>query len=432
MNRTTLYTLLVICLAAIVFGAWLLRDHPPTPERLAWQNWHDQFQGQPGEAHVWLLGLGAPAGEDPLQAGEQWLEAARQDLAEADSPASTVLQSVPAPWGGQALTLPDQRILEDLLACRDREQPPCDQIETTLLEHAELLERFRSWPVLTESMRVAAPDSRIIPAMTVLVHAVQLDRLEQLHHLLLGQNAQARALVEQADRQFRAKLAQSPNLLQLMVAIRLLADQTDWLLVLDRDGLLELNPDDPMLAALDGVDPALESSFRGEYGLTYRLSELLEEEPELLKTESSWHQWLGYRWLYKPGMSQNQVADLYHWASALDEPGDLSALGRGNEPMWQARFQLQNLSGHFLWNMLPEAEPLMDYVGRVHDLSAKLALARAWLAEPELDDAALRRMVSSNPYRRGYGIELDEQRRRLCFDGPFEDRQLFRCIAVVQ
>jgi hypothetical protein len=420
--------LIIMSASALLLTAvfWLITDEPLADDSRHWRDWHERHQGEPGQAWLWLLGLRAPAGERPDEAGQRWLDQAVLALTESDQPAATLLMSAPEPWQGRALPLPDPADLTQRLDCRALED--CDDIDDFLAEHAELLARFREWPVQTRSLDVAAPDSRNLPQMQALLAATQLDRLAQLSLLLQDQADQALALAAHADRQLRALLAGSPNLIALMIATRLLVDQTEWLLVLHRDGLVELAPDLAMLAELDAVDQALARSLRGEFGLMYRFNQVFAPD-SLGEPVGRWDRF-ALRWLYKPQMTLNRTVELYHWLATLDQPGDLSALGRGHEPIWQAPWQPRNLFAYGSYNLLPEADPFLDYVGRVHDLSARLALARAWLNEPALDDAGLRRMVRSNPYRRGYGIMLDEQRRRLCYDGPYEDRRHFRCIGV--
>lgn len=98
--------------------------------------------------------------------------------------------------------------------------------------------------------------------------------------------------------------------------------------------------------------------------------------------------------------------------------------------MWEATRQPRNLFAFGRFNLMPGPEPFLNHVGRVHDVSAQLALARASLSEPVLDDAALERMAEANPYGRDYGIRLDREEEQLCFDGPLEDRAESRCIPV--
>lgn len=425
--KKILLTTLVIVLALILFAIWLRQDDPLTPEAQAWQQWHEEHYGQPGEAYLWLLGLDAPAGEDPRQAGARWLELAREEYEQSDEPVSMMLSSPPAPWQDQRQARPDSTRLEALQSCRDLVEPPCDEMEDVLAEHGELLSRFLDWPVLSQSLTIALPDNGVTPTFSVLTKAVRLERLYQLRQLLQGEDDAARERIEAANQKLRSYLAGAPSLINLMVAIMLLADQVDWLLALERDGLIDLQPDDPLLAELDGVGQALEASLRYEFGSIYRFN---QEFNNYVWAEAGWVELLAHRWFFKPGMATNQSAELHQWLAELDEPGDLSDLGRGNEPIWRGRFQLRNMLGYGSYNMVPSAEPYLNYVGRVHDLSARLALARAYLSEPQLDDAALRRMVRANPYRRGYGVELDEQRSRLCFDGPFEDSRQFRCLDV--
>lgn len=429
--KKALIIILVIALLLIGFAGWSLRDEQPSALNLAWQQWHEQNEGQVGPAYLWLVGLNAPAGESPLAAGMDWLEATREEYESADDWASAMLAGQTPPWQDQALATPDSDTLDTLLACRQQVEPPCDDIESKLAEHAELLARFRAWPVEQESLRVAASDMQTIPAYSPLFAAVQLDRLDQLRHLLRGENELARILAEETDRKLRAHLSGAHSLINLMVAVRLLADQTDWHLSLHDDGLIDLQPEDPLLAELGGVDQGLETTFRGEFGYMDRFNQ--NAEIEMQRGAAGWSDRATYRWFFKPVMGSNHSAELMHWLISLDQPGDLSALGRGEAEIWRDGFRLRNAWAFTNLNMLPTADPFLAYVARVHDLSAKLALARARLSESVIDDAALQRMASANPYGHDFGIERDRENGRLCFDGPFDsrpsDEQHFRCIS---
>lgn len=424
MRKILIFLILSIGLLAGVI--WLADDERLSEESRTWRDWHDLHLDQPGEAWLWLLGLQAPAGHRPDDAGSRWLEQARRELAASDDQAATVLLASLAPWHDRPLPLPDESSLEQLLGTRDRQG--LEMLDAFLAEHAELLDRFREWPAQTRSLVVAAPDSRNLPPMQALVAAVELDRLAQLGQLLRGEPEQALALAEHSDRQLRALLAAAPNRIVLMTAVRLLADQTEWLLTLHRDGLIELWPDTPMLADLDQVAQGLEAALRGEFGLSYRFNQVFEE-PDLGE-DAGWWDRLKFRWLYKPDMTLNRTVNLYRWVAALHRPTDLAALGQGNEPIWPVPQQPRNLFAYGRYNMLPEAQPFLAYVGRIHDLSARLALARGWLAEPVLDEPALNRIVRLNPYRRGHGIRLEAQARLLCFEGPFRDPEQLRCIGL--
>lgn len=421
-------SVVLVVLAALLLGGvyWLSGDEPPSGENRLWQEWHDHHLGEPGQAWLWLMGFTAPAGERPDEAGRRWLEEAERELLDADDRAVAVLAGSQMPWHDRTLALPDTRSLEPLLACRNG--AACEPIAAVLAEHAELLARFRDWPVQDRSLHVAAPESRNIPPLQALTAALQLDRLAQLSLLLDARPAQARALAEHADRQLRAMLTEPPNLIVLMVGVRMLSDQTAWLLSLHRDGLIELAPDESMLADLAGIGHALQATLRGEFGLSYRLHHAIDESH--LRETADWWERFQLRWLFKPQMTLNRTGELYRWVAGLDQPADLAAVSRGEVALWQPPWQPGNLFAYGDYNMLPEPRPLLTFIAQVHDLNSRLALARAWLAEPVLDEAALRRMADANPYGRDFGIDYDEAEETLCFGGPLEDDRQFRCISA--
>lgn len=66
-------TWVVLAVFLLAGALWLTRDEPASEEIRSWQSWHDDYLGEPGQAWLWLMGLQAPVGDRPDEAGRQWL-----------------------------------------------------------------------------------------------------------------------------------------------------------------------------------------------------------------------------------------------------------------------------------------------------------------------------------------------------------------------
>jgi hypothetical protein len=424
MNRLLKTFLLIIVGFALML--WFAGDETLDAGVVQWQDWHQRHSGRPGTGHLYLLGLNGPVDMAPIEAGQAWFQA-HLDAREVDNvPFATAHR---APWVEHQLSVPRFAQALDLLDCGHDGNPDCILRSAMLVEHALLLERYKDWPSATE-MKVAGTDLWLAPHFQTLISADHLLWLEIGMRLDQGDQGGAAELIKASFSKGRDYLQQAGSLLHMMVAIRLINDQVERLLSLHGTGRLPELDVDALLRSPDDMGAVLYQVMRGEFGQAmegYAWADVHREE----LTDDRWLQTWMSRLFFRKNISVNVSHDLYRWIAGLDQPPKLSAHIRGSEPGWTRPFSLRNLYTWIHPTLMPEdATPYLAYVGRLHDLDAKLALARAYLANPSLEDADLRALVRHNPYRRGYGVELRQVSQRLCLDGPLEDNANFRCIPV--
>ncbi len=416
---------LLVVLATLVIGlavtGWVVsRDEAPNATHLAWAERLDRAES-PTDAYLWLMGFTAPADDDPQAAGQRFMNDALEWLAnsEEEFPFIAVGHSVSPDWQDDRLPTPGSDEVRDLLQCQGREIPPCDELTAVLDEHAVLLERFRAWPLRGEGLQGPPELALLIPAFHGITNASQLDSLDQLRLLLTGQPEESLARMAEHDRQLRQGLAETRNLIGAMVMVAAIDEAVNTRLRWVDEGWLPASMVTEWLADIDQVDELLFNMLLGEFSIVRAFDQDVLDSASMQL--SDFFDRLAFRVLFRPVATMNHTALLYQSMAELNTPIALSEYARGERVMPEPPRRWDPL------NMIPAPEPFLAYISRVHDLNAKMALARAWLAVQPESVAELATLAEANPYGEGYGIEWNED-GRLCFAGPFENRRDFRCL----
>jgi hypothetical protein len=421
--KRKLLILLAILVVLVPAALWFFGDEELGEGAKQWQAWHEERAGQPGEGYLYQMGLDGPVGTDPLSAGEQWHRAFRDKFAAATNPLSAATRP---PWAEEQLAGPEPAHLDALIGCASDRVRECEGLDEFLEQHALLLQRFKSWPV-ERGFEVSAPDLLLVPRLEMTVAGSRLAWLEAEQAMSSGEHEHAASLIVGLMDKLRAYQEQTDSLLQMIIAIRLISDLVDRLVILsNNDHLIALELDlDHLLRDFRAPNLILERVMRGEFG--YSLNWIIHN-PVPLDGKDRFNDRV-FRLFHRTNISINTSHDLRRWAAGLDKPSDLSAIGNGSMPALTVPFSLRNFFGSTL--LRTSDGFYLTNIARFHDLQTKLALARAWLSDPGTDDDSLQRLVRVNPFGHGHGVELDQPNSRLCMAGPYEDSGGIRCIPVV-
>ena len=403
-----------------IAGWWLARDEQPNATHMAWAERLDSVDS-PTDAYLWLMGFTAPADDDPLAAGQRFMNDAMEWLANADEelPFIAVGYSVSPDWLDNSLPLPRNDKMRELLQCQGLELPPCDQLTSVLDEHALVLERLRAWPLRGEGLQSSPELATLIPAFQGIVSASQLDLLDQLRLLLTDQPEEALSRMAEHDRQLRQALAETRNLVGAMVMVAVIDEAVNTRVRWVAEGWLPASVVTEWLADIDRVDQLLFNMILGEFSFVRAFDrDALDASGGDL---SRWYARLAFKAFFRPVAIMNHTALLYQSMAELDTPIALSEFVRGERVMPESPRRWDPL------HMIPAPEPFLEYIARVHDLNAKMTLARTWLAVRPETAGQLTTLAEANPYGEGYGIEWNDE-ARLCFSGPLEDRRSIRCL----
>lgn len=415
-------------IAAVVLlgaaGGWMLYDEPLEPEAQAWLD-AVQARGE-GEsvAYQLMMGLDAPAHQDPRDLGRQRLAAYA-----AAGPNKAFEYSEPP--AGERLARPSRESLCVLgeADCFQRFSQDPDAAQRLLDEHALILQRYRE--VLAENDYRSQAVPGVAEPLPVYILISDGNRLLALQALLMAQQGDAlgaRRLLEDDIRQLRGQLARADQLIGKMIWTNLLSADLDVLARLRAEELLgALNPQSELDPAERDMAPALQHEFAGQALLFLGLADVTEMHADFPAGSASV--------LYKPRQSVNLV---FAQARPLVAMATLDAVEFAEVAAREPEQRLvspwlrpNNPIGVILANVA--AADMRTYIGRLHDLNAKLRLFNllARLPDGQLPDPAwlARQSDVQNPYRPGALPSWSERTGQLCYAGPLGDAR-GRCIRV--
>lgn len=392
-------------LAVLGAGAWLwLQDEPLDPQAAAWL-----APPAPGDsaAYYQLLGLDAPAGQDPQAVGRQLVQAHRQWRER-----HAFSESMP-PVDGTRIELPGQELCAlGESGCLQQLRQDRAVLAALLSRHAELLRRYEHLLALQDYRSLSAPSmDEPLANFTSLERANRLRMAQALALAEDGRGAEALALLEQDVRLLRHWLERADQLILKMLLVRQLSNELDAIAVLHGTGLL---PPPVAQPALSEAERSLQAPMQREFALVGSGLLTLVDDPQTAAE-------LGLlSWVYKPRMTVNDSLPDYLRVAAdsrLDTLAFARSLGAPARTQLSVWRRVRNPVGAILGAVaIPDFN---RYLARLHDLDAKLALFNALgQAVPE----------ANNPYRPGQRAKWDEKRQAYCFGGPLRDEQGLRCL----
>ena len=397
-----------LALLAAIAALWLL-DEPLDAQAQAW------LQAPPAAAesaaYYQLLGLDAPAGDDPQQAGRRLLQAHRQWRATHDFSAAM------APVAGPRIERPEPVCALGEPGCLPQLRDQRAQLDERLQRHAELLRRYAQLLALNDYRTLSQPS--LDEPQAGFVSLERSGRLRALQALAMaedGRGAEALALLQRDVRQLRGWLARADNLILKMLLVRLLNHELDAIAVLYRDGLLPRPETQP---ALSQAERSLQGAMQREFALVGSGLLSLLDNPQTA-AELGVLRWQ-LAWLYKPRMTVNDSLPFYRRLAensllpAQDFVRSLQAPVPEEPSLWR---RLRNPVGVILGQV---ARPdYVAYLARLHDLDAKLVLFNALGQHvPEVN----------NPYGADQQASWNAGRQAYCFAGPLADKHGLRCLA---
>ncbi|WP_137973979.1 hypothetical protein [Pseudomonas sp. F(2018)] len=397
-QKTLLGTVLVLGA-----GAWLWwQDEALNPQAKAWLE--EPAAPADSAAYYQLLGLDAPAGQDPQKVGRQLAQAHRQWRAE-HGPYDLM---APATEGAH-IELPGKELCAlGEVDCLQQLRENREGLAALLNRHAELLRRYEDLLVLNDYRTLSPP--RVDEPLANFTTLDRANRLRGAQALALaedGRGAEALALLQQDVRLLRQWLARADNLILKMVLVRQLGNKLDAIAVLHRAGLVPRPAAQP---ALSEAERSLEAPMQREFALVGSGLLSLVNDPQ----SAGVPEWQ-LRLMYKPHMTVNDSLPDYLRAAAnsrLDTAAFVRVLRipvRSKTSFWR---RLRNPVGAILGDV---AMPDFNlFLARLHDLDAKLTLFNALgQAVPKAD----------NPYRPGQRALWNEKFQAYCFSGPLKDKQ---------
>lgn len=390
--------------------AWLWwQDEPLAHQAQAWLE--PPAESADSAAYFQLLGLDAPAGQEPQAVGRQLLQAHRQWRAQHD------LSEPMAAVASERIELPGAELC--MLGegdCVQRLREDRAVLAELLVRHGELLRRYETLLALQDyrSLSQSSMDEPLAN-FTTLDRANRLRAAQALALALDGRGDEALAALQQDVRLLRGWLARADNLILKMMLARQLGNDLDAIAALYRAGLVPAPAAQP---ALSEAERSLEAPMQREFALVGSGLLTLVGDSQAAAELGASRGWL--RWIYKPHMTVNDSLPDYLQAAAnsrLETAAFVRAVQlplRSERSIWRG---MRNPVGAILGGIaMPDFN---KYLARLHDLDAKLALFNA------LGQAV---PSAGNPYRSGQQASWNAQRQAYCFSGPLPDEQGLRCL----
>lgn len=387
--------------------AWML-DEPLDPRAQAWLE-----PAAPAEsaAYYQLLGMDAPAGQEPQAVGRQLLQAHQQWLAKhaLNKPQATADRARIELPGAELCRLGEgdclQRLREDRAALGE-----------LLVRHGELLRRYETLLTLNDYRTLSQPSMHEPQVnFTTLDSANRVRAVQILALALDGRGGEALALLQQDVRLLRHWLARADDLLLKLMLVRQLANDLEAIAVLHRAGLV---PGPAPQAMLSNAERSLDAPMQREFAkMSSELLSLLDNPPKVAGIQvPRWRQHL----TYKPQMTLNDMFTDYQRVAANSRLETVAfvrtvKMQSHSEPsLWR---RARNPVGTILGSIsMPD---LNKYLASLHDLDAKLALFNS-LGQSVPD--------AGNPYRPGHPASWNAKRQAYCFSGPLRDERGLRCL----
>lgn len=366
------------------------------------------------EAYLYLLGIYAQEGDDPIALGKQILEASSSPEQSGDLFNYPDSKKLSLPEGDGFCMFDDENCIGYLFSGSVK-------VARLIENYRELLERSDRFFQYDEYRTMAQPTpDEIYPEYKYLFRA---QRIKLLEAISLYKCRDVDGAVESLLTQFsvvRRANERQDNLVGKMVLLHILSDILDALSVI----LSETDTHIETIPRLSVSEKDFGRVSAREFGILYYGVRSLDKNPGLFEINGEFNdapEWL-VRALFKPNMTINALAPRYLIPESLAvlSPAEFAMEVENPEIYISSTSLIRNPVGNILLGI--EGATYEKYVAKVHDLDVKIALFNQ-LHHLRLDASSL-----INPY---YGKEAPSMESgKLCFSGPLVDKNSLRCLPV--
>ncbi len=364
------------------------------------------------DAFLYLHGIFAEEGEDPISVGIDVLEEYRNfDINESftisEHPDSNKLT---LPDGDEFCKTQEEGCLEYLFS---------EDISATdlLRQHSTLVSRSNKFHGFNEYRTLSKPTvSEPVPPYQYITAA---ERIKVISAISLYKNGNASKSVENLLVQFstlRKSMELQDNLIGKLVFLSTLSEIIDVLSVIMANAVVNID----VIPNLSKSEKSFYDIAAIEFVMMYYTFSDLDRDPEFFKAGGHIPRWLT-RIVYKPNMTINAILPIYERLEYLAtlSPSELATRLEETENHSPSSSKLRNYAGNTLMSIPPSFD---KYVILFADFEAKIALFnQVHIFNSDLDNL-------ENPY---YGPEKPiSSDGKLCFSGPFEDEESLRCLTM--
>ncbi|MBL1320289.1 MAG: hypothetical protein COA63_004415 [Methylophaga sp.] len=391
-------------------------------------------QAKPAEssdAYLYLLGIVAAEGEDPLVVGKQLFASMQQAEEQYNfSDESFEFEDYPK---NKKLTLPEGELFCNHLlesgSCWQtvfENKPARDQ---ALKTYVVLTQRYQTFISMTDYHTLSKPlVVEFFPPLNYLFKANRLIILDAVNRQDTSDKAQA--ILKHNIVALRHHLEIADNPISKIMFTAMISENLDALSLLTHLGRYRLNTNIALLS-LDERD--FSRAISREFMMHNDLYINLYKNPEIFAVvgqEKSGNVpgWL-VQTLYKANMSINESHDFFNEAIARSrlEQSEFAAMNLAKDSSTRSKIDyIRNPMGSILNDV---ASPNFDsYIASLFDLNAKIAIFNQTMNKVELPSDL---SYIQNPYyEKGGTAFYSEDGKRICLTGPLDDDKNQRCLRV--
>lgn len=417
----------LVCITLIIVGL-LQIDDKQVPELT--QLMEQVKRPNDSKAYLYLMGMDAAKGVDPLAAGALALQ--QNNIKRKNDGIRALIVEPQATK--DVLAIPDDDLLcsysED--SCFSYIFNNLNVIEDLLNKHKILTERYRVYANYHDYHTLSEPHiTEEIPPYFVLSKAVQLTNLSLLLKASKGDVDEAINLIYQLQSQLRQQLSQQDRLIGKLIYLKLISDNLDLLSVISNQYNYKL-PNKIKLLSLQ--EKSLRASFVREIQIMSHLYEELDGAPDIFSTVgeevlSDVPSWVTHM-LFKKNMTLNESYKVYAYYAMLSE-----ASIEKIEKEISDKALMPSVVDHWIRNSIGTilnqiAQPdYLGYIASFGDIDNKIKLFNAGVNNMDNKDImnGVRSIYNRTEHHLPY---FNEDKTKLCFDSLFENNRFYNCLRI--
>ena len=382
------------------------------------------------KAYLYLMGMDAPNGVDPLSAGAIALQ---QNNIKRKNDGNRTLIAEPQTTKN-VLAMPDNDLLcsysED--SCLSYIFNNLNLIEDLINKHKILIDRYRIYANYHDFHTLSEPYiAEKTPPYFALSKAVQLTNLSLFLKASKGDVDEAINLIYQLQSQLRQQLSQQDVLIGKLIYLKLISDNLDLLSVISNQYNYKL-PNKIKLLSLQ--ERSLRSSFVREIHIMSHLYEELDGAPDIFSTVgeevlSHVPSWVTHM-LFKKNMTFNESYKVYVYYTLLSETSieiiEKEITDKALMPLVIDHW-IRNPIGTIL-NQIGQPDYL-GYIASFGDIDNKIKLFNTGVNNMDNKDImnGVRSVYNSTEHNLPY---FNEDKTILCFDSLFENSRFYNCLRI--
>lgn len=421
-----LFLLVVLAISALLNGLFVLmqRDEKLTPDVITLLD--SATAAKTSQAYLYLLGILAHEGEDPLETGKRIFASIQQGeqnmpdaLSEFHYQAYPLERQLPQPTGKLfCRTGQDEGCLDELFSSDNQAS-----IKDVLKNNTILLERYRTFIQMDDFHTLSKPQTHeVFPPYAYLTQGNRLLALQAIQLTQQNEADTAVALLLENNNHLRAQFSHADNLVGKMVLNSAIASNLDILSSILTRYAPEKRVHIPEISASErNLYVAIAREFTSYRNICQTLGKIWEKNPYT-------QNWMA-RFFFKPNATINASYPRYAKIADVSQkcPQDFQQTVTTHQRQ-SAQVSPQNYVGTILNRVNAPEGFYDDYVGRLFDLDGKIILFNLAHDRHLSTQQILEQSVAY--YTPDQHPELSNDKRHMCFGGPLPDKWHLRCLAL--